>query len=232
MSAPGEYGGISTTEETAQSAFSSTRARLQAHAAKLKKSILEGTVELATSARSVLFNGFCVGDGHSREHHEDKTGERLADGLLCRGRHRFTSTGVLGVAAVVFAGLRAASPPEIAPDAPLRVPHPDGRHGPRALLPVFREPAPRGRRQRAGHVRGRLPGLRGPGDALRVAQRRRQAARAHAARGRGRCGTPSRGTILIVAGKLTKSEFAGTARGHRRRPHAARARVRALSVRC
>ena len=48
MSAPGEYGGVSTSEETAQSAFSSTRARLQAHAAKLKKSILEGTVELAT----------------------------------------------------------------------------------------------------------------------------------------------------------------------------------------
>ena len=48
MSAPGEYGGVSTSDETAQSAFSSTRARLQAHAAKLKKSILEGTVELAT----------------------------------------------------------------------------------------------------------------------------------------------------------------------------------------
>ena len=48
MSAPGEYGGVSTSEETAQSTFSSTRARLQAHAAKLKKSILEGTVELAT----------------------------------------------------------------------------------------------------------------------------------------------------------------------------------------
>ena len=48
MSAPGEYGGVSTSDETLQSTFSSTRARLQAHAAKLKKSILEGTVELAT----------------------------------------------------------------------------------------------------------------------------------------------------------------------------------------
>ena len=48
MSAPGEYGGVASSEETAQSTFSSTRARLQAHAAKLKKSILEGTVELAT----------------------------------------------------------------------------------------------------------------------------------------------------------------------------------------
>ena len=48
MSAPGEYGGVSTSDETLQSTFSSTCARLQAHAAKLKKSILEGTVELAT----------------------------------------------------------------------------------------------------------------------------------------------------------------------------------------
>ena len=38
---------------------------------------------------------------------------------------------------------------------------------------------------RARPRRRRLPRVRGPGDALRVAQRRRQAARAHAARGRG-----------------------------------------------
>lgn len=48
MAAAGEYGGVANSEETTQSTLALTRARLQEHAKKLKKSILEGTVALAT----------------------------------------------------------------------------------------------------------------------------------------------------------------------------------------
>ena len=138
MSAPGEYGGVSTSDETLQSTFSSTRARAASPRREAQEVHPRGHGR-ARDARHdrCCFNGLRVVDGHSREHHADKTGERLAHGLLRGGRHRITRARVLGVAAVVPPGVRAAPPPEIAPDAPLRVPHPDGRHGPRALLPVF-----------------------------------------------------------------------------------------------